>query len=323
MIVRTEEQNKVVAFWKAVEMNHKVEYTIPLPEGVRAERKIPYIQDYNIDHMLCNYYPKSMKEGEKLPTVINIHGGGWLFGHVEDSEQYMAELASMGYAVMGMGYRLIPTTDMQGIVQDIYTALHWLENCGPRRGFDLEHVMLTGDSAGAHLSLLVACIQESEELQKIYGVTPVSFKIGTVGISCPCAEMDALFLLPAGTEEEKVNLSNAYRELMLGDMGENAPWSKALSFSEYIRFVPDVKKLPPVFFIGSENESLHYQTLKILKVMDEKQVNYKKMIWKKEDGAHLMHVFNVEFWSWYESKVTNKKMLEFFRKQTGLNQVGI
>ena len=43
------------------------------------------------------------------------------------------------------------------------------------------------------------------------------------------------------------------------------------------------------------------------------------MIWKKEDGVHLMHVFNVDCWSWYESKVTNRKMLEYFRKQTGLN----
>ena len=314
MRVQTDEQSKVVAFWKAVEMNHKVEYTVPLPEGVRAERKIPYIQDYNRDHMLCLYYPKSMKEGEKLPAVINIHGGGWLFGHVEDSEQYMAELASMGYAVMGMGYRLIPSTDMQGIVQDIYTSLHWLEQFGPKRGFDLGKVLLTGDSAGAHLSLLVACIQESPELQKIYGVTPVSFPISTVGISCPCVEMSALYLLPAGSEEEKQKLSDAYRELMLGEQGEAAPWSGALSFSEFIRFVPDVKKLPPVFFIGSENESLHFQTKLLLKSFEEYGVKYEPLIWKKEDGAHLMHVFNVEFWDWYESRVTNRKMMEFFTK---------
>ena len=312
MKIVTKEQNQIVTFWAAVSMNNKVRWTPPLPEGVRAEQHLSYIQDYNIDHMLNLYYPKQHVFGQKLPSIINIHGGGWLYGHVDDSEHYMACLASEGFAVMGMGYRLIPTVDMQGIVQDIYESLHWLENYGPKRGFDLEHVMLTGDSAGGHLSLLVACIQESRELQEIYGVTPVSFPFTTVTVSCPCLEMDELYIVPSEGAEEAQNLSDAYRELMMGEQGENAPWSKALSFSEFITRVPDPKKLPPVFLIGSENESLHFQTQKLLPLLDQYGLEHACRIWKKEDGQHLQHVFNVEHWEWYESLISNKEALDYF-----------
>ena len=314
MKVRTHEQQSIVAFWAAVDMTNKHKKPGPCPEGYRSEKHIPYIQDYNEDHQLNLYYPKDYRyPGEKLPTVINIHGGGWLFGHVDDSELYMAALATEGYAVMGMGYRLIPVVDMQGIVQDIYESLHWLEKYGPVRGFDLDHVMLTGDSAGGHLSLLVACIQQSQRLQEIYGVKPVSFPITTVTVSCPCVEMDELYIVPSDSADEAKNLSDAYRELMMGEQGEDAPWSRYLSFSQFITQVPDVKMLPPIYLIGSENESLHFQTRKLLQEFDRYEINYETKIWKKEDGQHLMHVFNVEHWEWYESLISNRAALEFFR----------
>ena len=317
MKVRTREQQIVVDFWAAVEMGSRQKKQVIHPEGYRAEMHIPYIQDYKDDHMLNLYYPRDFRYqegGEKLPTVINIHGGGWMFGHLDDSHGYMAELAAEGYAVMGMGYQLVPTVDVRCIVQEIFCSMHWLEQYGGKRGFDLSRVLLTGDSAGGHLALLVACIQMSPELQTIYGVLPVPFPITAIGISCPCPDTDELYIVPSANPADSQRMSMAYKELLLGEMGISAPNGHALSFQETIWYVKDPAQFPPVFLIGSENESLHFQTVKLLRTLQEKGIRHEALIWKKEDGQHLMHVFNVEHWDWYESRITNSRMLDFFMK---------
>ena len=317
MKIRTREQQIVVDFWSGVKMTNKNKPEGVHPEGWRVEKHIPYIPDYNDDHTMNLYYPKDFEctgeDGKKLPTIINIHGGGWMYGTVDDSEDYMAYLASRGFAVMGMGYQLVPRVDVRTIIQEIYCSLHWLSNFGGKRGFDLSRVMLTGDSAGAHLALLVGCIQASPDLQAIYGVTPVSFPIATIGVSCPCQETNELYVLPASTPDESQRLAMSYKELLLGEMGIMAPNSRALSFTEASWFVQDPTLFPSVFLIGSENESLYFQSQKLLQQLQDKGLFFDSMVWKREDGQHLMHVFNVEHWEWCESRISNDRMLEFFR----------
>ncbi len=318
MKIRTREQQIVADFWAGVAMSNKQKPKGVEPDGWRAEKHIPYLPDYNDDHTMNLYYPEnyvfSGDEGEKLPTIINIHGGGWMYSHLDDSEAYMAHLASKGYAVMGMGYQLVPKVDVRMIVQEIYCSLHWLEHYGAKRGFDLTRVMVTGDSAGGHLALLIACIEESPELQAIYGVAPLSYKFTTIGLSCPCADTNELYLIPSQNPQESLQYAMAYKELLLGEMGIMAPNARALGFMDTIWFLQDPRKFPPVFLIGSENESLYYQTRKLLILLQEKGMRHESLVWEQKDGIHLMHVFNVEHWEWYESQISNDRMLDYFQR---------
>ncbi|MCR5149225.1 MAG: alpha/beta hydrolase [Eubacterium sp.] len=304
----------LVDFWETIEENGKNKNETVKPEGWRMEKHVPYIMDYNVDHMMNLYYPKDFTGEEKLPTIINIHGGGWMFSHIDDSENYMAFLASEGFAVMGMGYRLLQTGDLQCIVSDIFESLHWLEKYGSKRGFDLNRVLITGDSAGGHLALLTACIMQSRKLQEAYNVEPVSFKISTVSASCPCPLTDKLYIL----EDDKTDIgrgtAEAYNEFFLGKQGKNAPWDGHMSFADTIKDVKaEGNEFPPVFIIGSENESLNFQTKLLKEVMEENGLKYEVLEWKKDDGGHLYHVFNIEHWEWYESLLSNRTMLEYFR----------
>ena len=58
MKVKTREQQIIVDFWAAVDMGSKQKKQVIHAEGYRAEMHIPYIPDYNEDHMLNLYYPK-------------------------------------------------------------------------------------------------------------------------------------------------------------------------------------------------------------------------------------------------------------------------
>ncbi|MCR4584834.1 MAG: alpha/beta hydrolase [Lachnospiraceae bacterium] len=306
----TDYRRLLIDFWAEIEKNNaKLERYAPVPEGWRKESHINYLGDYSPWHLLNLYYPKDYDAaGGKLKSVIYIHGGGWMYGTADLSENYLGWIAAQGYAVMAMNYTLLQYTDLQGIVKDIFDSLHWLENYGEKRGFDLGNVMITGDSAGGHLTGLVSSILEDPELMKTYGVSPVKMDVKAICLNCPCSETDSLYIMEGDGTENGRGTARAYLAMMLGDKGEAAPWSGKTSLSSVMKGI----KLPPMLLIGSESESLHQQSRLLMEALDATGQDYETLIWKKEDGAHIEHVFNISHWEWYESLISNKRMLEFF-----------
>ena len=41
------------------------------------------------------------------------------------------------------------------------------------------------------------------------------------------------------------------------------------------------------------------------------------ILWKREQGEQLTHVFEVGWWDWPESQETNRRMLDFFDRGSG------
>ena len=101
-------------------------------------------------------------------------------------------------------------------------------------------------------------------------------------------------------------------ELMLfGKRPKASPWYKSASFSDTAEGIP----LPPVLLISSEQDELHEpQTLTLHKWMMERGIPHETLFWKKEQGEHLTHVFNITHPEYAEAIETNLKMLAFFEK---------
>ena len=100
----------------------------PLPTGVEVLEGLPYLSGGHPMHTLNLYRPLGA-EGP-LPVVVDIHGGGWMYGDRELNRAYCMYLASQGWAVMGMSYRLLPEVDLRGQVQDVFASFRWLEHHG-------------------------------------------------------------------------------------------------------------------------------------------------------------------------------------------------
>lgn len=279
-------------------------------QGVSHENDISYLSDGNPLHQLNMYYPEKLKwnRENRLPVIIDIHGGGLMYGDKELNRNYCEYLASKGFAVMGMSYRLLPETDLQGIVQDVFASVHWLEHFGEDRCLDLNRIYLTGDSAGGHLASLVICIQNSKKLQDIYQVTPFSFEFAGTAICNGVCEMHDYF-----NYEKKLNekIDKEIVSMICGKAGAKAPWAAYMNFSQCLEEV-DKTKLPKLMVIGSESDSFYRQTKWILQNLEKYQLPSHNLIWKKEDGVHLDHVFQVSHWEWKESLKTNDQMIEFF-----------
>lgn len=93
-----------------------------------------------------------------LGLVLFIHGGAWIQG---DKESYKGGMeygaTNLGIATASVNYRYISDdVDLLDVLDDIDAALAKVKAKGAEVGVNINKVLLTGDSAGGHLSLLYA-----------------------------------------------------------------------------------------------------------------------------------------------------------------------
>lgn len=93
-----------------------------------------------------------------LGLVLFIHGGAWIAGDKDSYEDGMNYGASnLGIATASVNYRYISEdVDLLDVLDDIDAALAEIREKGAQIGVNINRVLLTGDSAGGHLSLLYA-----------------------------------------------------------------------------------------------------------------------------------------------------------------------
>lgn len=96
--------------------------------------------------------PKNKTNG----LVLFIHGGSWLSGN---KDGYFNDITmwcqEYGFASCAINYRYILSSySYRDILKDIDNALYKVKELGKTKSIDLNKVLLTGHSAGGHLSLL-------------------------------------------------------------------------------------------------------------------------------------------------------------------------
>lgn len=90
--------------------------------------------------------------GPVRALVLDIHGGGWVFGNARMDDKLNAALVqACGVAVVSVDYRLARGTPIQGLMDDCLAAAHWLLGGGLPDHEDLP-VFMIGESAGGHLA---------------------------------------------------------------------------------------------------------------------------------------------------------------------------
>jgi acetyl esterase/lipase len=106
------------------------------------------------------------RSGPRVPAVIVVHGGGWSAGDKGEASLTSVWLATRGYAVFDIQYRLAPPPTWQAAVGDVKCAVAWVKHNGHLAGVDVDpaRVTLLGRSAGGHLALLAAYAPDDSTL---------------------------------------------------------------------------------------------------------------------------------------------------------------
>jgi acetyl esterase/lipase len=122
------------------------------------------------------YRPKGLA---KAPALIAIHGGGWERGSRASYKYWGPFLAGNGYAVFSIEYRLGKAGTYPRSVYDAKAAIQFVRAKAAEFDIDPERIGLMGDSAGGHLSALLALAGDqfsSEYRDDANAATPINVK---------------------------------------------------------------------------------------------------------------------------------------------------
>jgi acetyl esterase len=86
--------------------------------------------------------------------LVNIHGGGWVAGSIENDHARCAAIsAAAGCVTVSVGYRLAPEAPFPAAVEDCATALAWVSSRTGEFSVPDGSVAVMGSSAGANLAV--------------------------------------------------------------------------------------------------------------------------------------------------------------------------
>ncbi len=118
-----------------------------------------------------------------LPILVHYHGGGWVIGNVDQSDNLCRAMANATpCVVVSVEYRLAPETRFPGGLEDCYAATTWVAAHGAELGGDPTRLAVGGESAGGNLAAAVALLARERGGPKIgfqvlvYPVTDASFE---------------------------------------------------------------------------------------------------------------------------------------------------
>jgi arylformamidase len=92
---------------------------------------------------------------DSAPLFVFIHGGYWRSLDKFDFSWLAPPFVQRHIAVALLNYGLAPNTTVEDIVRQQLAAIAWLYRNGDRLGFDPERIVVSGHSAGAHLTAMM------------------------------------------------------------------------------------------------------------------------------------------------------------------------
>ena len=288
------------AFWQNTKrMDDKRIATLTPPSGVTEINNIAYLDDGHIHHQLDVYYHEGTKETDRLPVLIDIHGGGWMYGDKDLNKYYCLELATKGFVVFNMSYRLYPEVNARQQLWDISNCLKWISENLASYPCDTDNIYLTGDSAGGMLAAFTAMLSESEKMRDLYDTPDFSLKFNAVGLTSPVPRMNGDFPV------------NYYTRIMLGKDYEKEKWADYVNLEDILT----LGKMPPTFLLTSSGDFLARKETRIAaESLRKAGIDHQLMDFEKYNGVDLPHVFPVIYPFNEESQRAINEMLAFFRK---------
>jgi len=117
--------------------------------------------------IIVPFLPKDLNQGEKRPSLVLIHGGGWKGGDPTIFFPTAKYYAARGIPSFSIGYRLAKQeTNALGVPEclaDCRAAMRYLRSHSTEYGIDPEKIAVLGDSAGGHLAACLGTIPDPKD----------------------------------------------------------------------------------------------------------------------------------------------------------------
>lgn len=226
---------------------------VEVANGYRLAPNITYLRAGGRDLKLDVYQPRGASG--PTPTLIYYHGGGWTNGSKEGSALTFLPYLEMGWTVVNVAYRLADVAHAPAAVEDCRCALRWVYRNAEQYGFDVDKIVVTGNSAGGHLALAVGFVPASAGLDRqCPGDRNRSWSTGTTST----AELKVAAVVNwygitdvVGLAQGTPGVSGNFTEAWLGSRSDRMDVAERVSPMTYIR-----ADLPPVITIHGDSDPI-------------------------------------------------------------------
>lgn len=188
-------------------------------------------------NLLDIYEP--VKYSGKLPVMISIHGGGWVYGTKETYQYYGMGMAQRGFAFINFNYQLAPSVHYPKQLEEVDRVMHWVVDHADQYNLDLNNVVLVGDSAGGQMMMQYLATYINEEYRNQFGFQRPQMRIRAAINNCG----ESFLTLPGALD----GLLSAY---FPPEMVKEK--SQQLAYEQYLN-----KDLPPVFIATGNKDMIH------------------------------------------------------------------
>jgi acetyl esterase/lipase len=131
---------------------------------VRQQSILSFAQPEGVPLSLEIYQP--LQPG-RYPGVIAIYGGAWQHGDPTANSNFNRYIAAQGYVVWAIDYRHAPQHRFPSQLEDVQTALNFIQSHADEYETDPQRLVLVGRSAGAHLALLAAYSSNQPQIRGV------------------------------------------------------------------------------------------------------------------------------------------------------------
>lgn len=244
------------------------------------------------------YRPKE-RTAEKLPVIVSIHGGGWVYGDKERYQYYCMSLVKHGFAVVNFTYRLAPEFLFPAALEDTNLVAEWIMKHAEEYQLDTDHIFGVGDSAGAHMLGLYASICTNPEYAKQYDFqVPEGFAWKAVALNCGAYQ---------------ITISGDAQDFTGQLMSELLPEKGSAEELKKINVIDHVSEtFPPVFLMTSNGDFLKADAPLLMKKLMECQVPHMFHFYGDKDTM-LYHVFHLNMKTEIAEEC-NKEECDFFKR---------
>ncbi len=251
--------------------NRKMMEGLTIPDNIVRYVNLKYgTQDkrQNLDV----YRPKNA-QGKRLPVLINVHGGGWIFGDKDLYQFYAMSLALQGFAVVNINYRLAPEFKFPAQLEDINRVCGWVLEHQEDYLLDTDHIFMVGDSAGANLTAQYACILTNPKFAKNFPFhTPTGFSLLSVGLNMGMYD-------PA---KDKIDsITESFLPLYLANEEEQRP---LIGSCAYI-----TPEFPIAFLMDSYGDFVRAQSALMQAALEKNEVQYVLRMFPPKQ-KHVFHI---------------------------------
>ncbi len=227
-------------------------------------------------NLLDVYRPRNIKG--ILPVIINVHGGGWVYGTKEVYQYYGMSLAQKGFAVVNFNYRLAPEHKYPASFEDLNKAIEWVFESAEAFEFDLDNMFLFGDSAGAHMVALYSCICTNPSYAALYDFdVPEGFIPKGIALNC------GLYDLSKAIADNKMTGS------LLKDFLGKKQVNENLELIEPLKYMTN--KFPPAFVMTSTGDHLREEPKALVECFKSHDTPYVSKVYGDavEQPPHVFH----------------------------------